>query len=100
MTKLAILAVLTAAMAFAQGSNLGQSRGPVTDATTSSVPGAKVTVTDVATNTPHVANVDSAGEYEVLNLKPGAYTVNVSSAGFNTLALTGVVVVSGGVARA
>jgi Carboxypeptidase regulatory-like domain len=100
MTKITLIALLTAGMGFAQGTDLGQIRGTVTDATNSSVPGAKVTVTDVATNTPHMASVDSAGEYEVLNLKPGAYTVNVSAPGFNTLALSGVVVVSGSVARA
>src|SRR5437764_9153298 len=94
--SLVMVSLMAAAgTAWAQGTDLGQSRGSVTDASNSSVPGARITVTDVATNTPRAATVNASGEYEVPNLKPGAYIVTVSAPGFNTLALRGVVVVSG-----
>ena len=92
--------IAVAGTAWAQGTDLGQIRGSVTDASNSSVPGARITVTDVATNTPRGASVNAAGEYEVPNLKPGAYIINVAAPGFNTLALSGVNVVSGTTVRA
>ena len=97
----AIVCLIAAAgTALAQGTDLGQIRGSVTDASNAVVPGAKITVTDVATNTPRGASVNDSGEYEVPNLKPGAYIVTVAAPGFNTLALSGVDVVSGTTVRA
>src|SRR5262249_15603460 len=85
---------------FAQGTDFGIVRGTVTDASGAVIPNAKLTLTDVATNTPRMITVDSAGEYEVTQLKPGAYTLTVSAPGFKTAEITGITVLTGNAVRA
>ena len=67
---LAVLA-LTASALFGQGTDLGAIRGVVTDPTGSTVPGATVTITDVATNSVVTVKTNSAGEYEANSLRVG-----------------------------
>src|SRR5690349_9077805 len=96
-------AVLFAAISpslYAQGSDLGQIRGTVTDASEAAVPNAKITITDVATGASQDATAGGSGEYEAGQLKPGAYRIMFSAKGFNNLVLNGVQVVSGVAVRA
>ncbi|HEV3198841.1 MAG TPA: carboxypeptidase regulatory-like domain-containing protein [Bryobacteraceae bacterium] len=93
-------ALIAASTLFAQGTDLGQIRGTITDASDAAVPNAKITVTDVATGASQTVNANATGEYEVPNLKSGAYRITISAAGFNNLALTGIQVASGSSVRA
>lgn len=58
--------------------------GKVLDASGAVIPRATVTVTNKATGVAVTTPVDDAGEYQVLALIPGNYTVQVSAAGFET----------------
>src|SRR5689334_17726114 len=95
-----VLGVFAALALFAQGTDLGTVRGVVTDATSSVVPNAKVTITDIATNTPRSVVTGSSGEFEIPSLKPGDYKLSVSAAGFNSLELSGITVLAGNTVRA
>lgn len=56
--------------------------GAVTDLTGAMVANAKVTIVDVATNTPRVAMTNSSGNYNVPDLQPGTYSISVEAKGF------------------
>src|SRR6185436_19010450 len=57
---------------------LGTVRGTVFDAQRNVVPGASVVVTDESTNVARDAVTDTEGNFEVPNLRPGSYSVEVS----------------------
>lgn len=57
--------------------------GSVKDVSGTPVPGAHVEVRNIDENTVRTAEVSSDGLYEVLNLVPGDYEVDVSKAGFS-----------------
>ena len=59
--------------------------GTATDATGSAVPGAKVTLTNLATNEPRTVDTDGNGNYTIVNLLPGNYSIAVERAGFKKL---------------
>ena len=63
-----------------QGSILGQ----VTDTSRAVLPGAEVTVTNLSTGLTQTAVTDAEGNFEVLALPIGSYSVTVSMAGFKT----------------
>src|ERR1700689_3008412 len=56
--------------------------GTVTDLAGARVTGAKVTVTNTATNTNQVMQTNSEGNYSVNNLQIGGYSIAVEKAGF------------------
>jgi hypothetical protein len=58
-------------------------RGIVTDASQSTVPNAKVTITDVDRNVHQQSVTDAAGRYAITALPPGRYTLEVEAPGFN-----------------
>jgi hypothetical protein len=60
----------------------GQISGRVTEASGAAVPNATVTVTNTATNTPVTATTNDSGDYTVLYLTPGQYSVSVEAQGF------------------
>ena len=60
----------------------GRILGTVFDQTGAVVPGAKVTITNVATHVNRQVVTTSAGDYVAPNLDPGPYTVEVESIGF------------------
>ncbi len=60
----------------------GRILGTVFDQTGAVVPGAKVTITNVATHVNRQAVTTSAGDYVAPNLEPGPYTVEVEAIGF------------------
>ncbi len=66
----------------------GQILGTVTDATGAAVPGATVTVTDVAKGTSVTLQSNAAGEFTAEHLIPDVYTVKVSSSGFKSFEQT------------
>src|SRR5947209_15731531 len=60
----------------------GSMVGIVTDSTGASVGNAAVTITDLATQTKRLATTSETGEYQVLNLLPGQYSLVIEGSGF------------------
>src|ERR1035441_4889559 len=85
----ALLALSVTAALFAQEFR-GTISGLVTDATGSTVPGAKVTVTETQTGTRIPTVSDNSGQYTAAFLLPGEYEINVQSAGFKAAIRKGV----------
>jgi carboxypeptidase family protein len=80
-TRLVFLTVLFAALVSAQ-SERGTITGTIHDQSGALIPGASVTITNMATNVAvHVTSNDS-GEFTVPNLAPGSYLVRVEKQGF------------------
>src|SRR5579859_4466592 len=57
--------------------------GVVRDPKGSVIPGATITLTNVATSVEHPTVSNSSGEYVILNVTPGRYTLSATAAGFN-----------------
>jgi len=77
-----ILLVLFASVCeFAQNAN-GRITGVITDPQGAVIPGAKISVTNVATNESRQSTAGSDGTYQVLNLPIGNYSVTVEHEGF------------------
>ena len=70
-----------AAGALAQGT-LGTIRGVVTDPSGAVVPSVRIVVTNESTGITRAVQSDATGNYEVVNLIPGSYTVAAEAAGF------------------
>jgi Carboxypeptidase regulatory-like domain len=69
--------------------------GTVTDASGLAVPGAAVTVTQSETNQSRETTTTDTGSYNIPNLAPGTYRVDVTLAGFQPFSARGVVVPQG-----
>src|ERR1700726_4387586 len=67
---------------FAQTGGTGIVVGTVTDPSGAAVPGATVTLTDVATNSERTATTNDAGRYDFSNVPPGKYDMTISKDGF------------------
>ena len=78
--------------ALAQIGGGGSIQGTVTDPGGSIVPGATVTVTNVATGVETSKQTNEAGVYVIAALLPGEYKVVVSLKGFQTLIQEKVIV--------
>ncbi len=61
----------------------GKITGSVTDSSHAAVSGAKVTVTNTATNVGHETTSDRSGSYQVLQLPIGKYRITAESPGFD-----------------
>ena len=91
-----VLSVMLAASlypprAFAQALNTVLLRGTVTDSTGAVVPGATVTMTNVATGVSEKRPTDESGRYLFTDLKPAIYSAKVEAQGFKTLIRDNVV---------
>ena len=91
----AVVAVLLPGTVLAQ-SVTGRISGSVRDSSRAIVPGAAVTVTNVATQIVRTAETDRDGFYVVTNLPPGEYEVAVELTGFKTFLTRGHVLVADG----
>ena len=92
--------LVTSGVAFGQGTDLGTIQGLVSDASGAAVPGATVTITDVATGSRLTLKTSDSGEYEANGLRYGAYKISVAATGFSPLEISGVMLRSGSSARA
>ena len=63
-------------------SSFGGLTGTVTDSSGAVLPGANVTITDLATNEARTAQTGAAGEYRFVNLIPANYKVEVQAKSF------------------
>jgi hypothetical protein len=64
--------------------------GRITDTSGARLPGATVTITNVATNVASTTTTNSEGEYNVLYLTPGTYTLSVELSGFKKMMREGL----------
>jgi len=99
LVPLLVLATALAALPLYAQSVLGTIRGTVTDPQGAVVKAAAVMVTDEATGVPRNVDTDDEGRYEVSNLRPGSYRVDVVTPSFKKFEQPGVVVTTGGVSR-
>ena len=76
-----LLALLSVVCGYAQNAN-GRVTGVITDPQGAVIPGAKVSVTNVATNDTRQTTSGSDGTYQVLNLPIGKYSVTAEHEGF------------------
>jgi hypothetical protein len=68
----------------------GSITGRVVDGTNAAVVAAKITITNVSMNTSTTVKTDEAGNYSVLFLVPGSYSVTVEAQGFKKLLHQGI----------
>ena len=80
---LSFLLCLFASAVLPQASFTGTIVGTVTDPAGAVIAGAKVTVTNTATNEVARTAADTAGNYFVPNLRPGTYKVEVEASGLS-----------------
>lgn len=73
--------------------------GTVTDPTGAAIPGARVTVTNIATGLVSRSSADGEGAFTIPLLLPGNYTMQVQQQGFNTFIRNGVVLQANGRVR-
>lgn len=69
--------------------------GEVTDPSAAKVAGAKVTVTNVATNISRSVNTDEDGRFLISELAPGNYEITIEHTGFNKELRRGIVLTVG-----
>ncbi|AFL90243.1 hypothetical protein Terro_4035 [Terriglobus roseus DSM 18391] len=74
--------------------------GNVTDPSGAAVPKAEVTITNTATNVTTVVTTTDSGAYSVPQLNPGSYSVSIKTPGFQTAAISNLVVAAGDRRRA
>lgn len=86
------------AASFAQ-ERVGSIVGTVTDPSGAAIPGAKVTVTSVASATSAEVTADETGKFQVLQLPAGTYNVSAGSAGFASMQMNAVPVELGRATR-
>ncbi len=87
-----LLTLASAVLAAAQFGGTGTIQGTVTDNMAAVLPGAKVTVTNIATGTTRTATTTRSGFYSVPALTAGQYTVAVSAPGFRSVTRPHIIV--------
>ena len=89
--SLIAMALLLAAKGWAQAVAVAEISGQVTDSSGAIVPGAQVRVTQTETQYTRSANVDALGNYTLVNLPVGPYTLEAKAEGFKTFVQSGII---------
>ena len=95
--RLALLSVIFAGVvcqvssAFGQGTDLGTVRGTVTDTGGAIIADASVVITDDLTKATRETRTNSQGNYEIVGLNAGTYTVTISAPGMSKSEITNIV---------
>ncbi len=89
----ALLLVLAVGKLTAQTVYTGSITGSVKDTSGAAIINGKVTVANTATGVQTPVNTTSAGDYTVINLIPGQYTVTAEAPGFAPEQVTGITLV-------
>lgn len=97
LAALACFTLLSARGARAQ--NTADILGTVTDASGGVVPGATVTLTNIATNISQTLQSSAGGEYTFTLLVPATYSLKVEAKGFKTFSVPSITVAGGDRAR-
>ena len=90
------LAIASPVLAQLQGARIV---GTIFDPQHAGIPGATVTVTNIATNVARTASTDREGNYVVTPLDPGIYKVTAAVSGFQTTVREGIELTVGQAAR-
>ena len=69
---------------------LGEVTGRISDSSTAAVPGASITLTNVATNAARTAVSTDSGDYTFPSVPPGFYNLKTEHAGFKSVVSTNV----------
>ncbi len=77
------LLLLLAGVVAASAQSTANLSGTVTDPSGAVVPGAQITIHNLATGTERATRSDSAGSYSIAALQPGNYSVTVVASGFS-----------------
>src|SRR5205085_9263768 len=85
-----ILVWLVCTSAIYGQAGVGLIAGRVADPTAAVVPDAKITVTNEATGVKNETRSNGDGDYRVLQLPPGRYTLAVESQGFKKMERAGI----------
>ena len=85
MIRRILIAISLSAIALLAQSFTASITGTVTDSTGGVIPQATVVAVNTATNARTVARTDAAGNFTILQLSPGTYTLEVSAPGFKKL---------------
>src|SRR5438477_4342007 len=88
-----IFCILFVVSGFSQGIATGSISGTVADPTGATVPGAKVTAVNIATNQEFVGTTNETGLVALRSIPPGTYKVTITSSNFRTVVLENVEVV-------
>ncbi|MGH9607501.1 MAG: TonB-dependent receptor domain-containing protein [Terracidiphilus sp.] len=91
----ALAASLGTFLLHAQSTTQGAITGTVVDPSGAAVPGATVTIRDLATNFTETRTSDSSGFFNAPLLEPGTYSVSVSASGFAAYRADSVIVIVG-----
>lgn len=84
------VALMVVAMPAAAQTSYGSVVGTVTDASSSNIPGAAVALINLGTAERRSAETDVSGNYQVVNLVPGNYRLEIEKSGFKHLTRDGV----------
>lgn len=82
-----LMALAAAPQAYGQGGATAAVSGHITDPTGSVIPGAEVTITNLATGVSYANSSNSVGAYSLLNLPPASYQITVAKDGFQQAAI-------------
>jgi len=77
------LVLVSAALSFGQGTDLGTVRGTVTDSSGAVIAGANVTLTDALTKTKGTTQTNAQGSYQFFGLRAGTYSATVEAPGMS-----------------
>jgi hypothetical protein len=95
------IAVLQLSVCVAYSQTLyGSIVGNINDVSSQTVPNATVVATNTQTGVSTTVSSNSAGDYEIRNLTPGIYRVQISASGFASVAVDGLDVRANVIARA
>jgi len=81
---LAVLSLTILPYAFAQ-KNSGDIHGTITDSSGAVIPGCQLTLTDPSTGAVRKTTTDAQGDFNILQLPVGTYTITASHEGFKTV---------------
>ena len=93
-----LLASLTVSLVLAQ-SDRGVLRGVTTDSSGASVPGARLLLSNTATNVESTAHSSASGDFVIPALPPGSYRLRITKEGFKTALRDHITLTAGGEAR-
>src|SRR5262245_49595855 len=84
----ALLIVIALSTSPANAQSNGTISGVVRDETAAVLPGVTITASTVDSGRQFVVQTDERGEYRILNVPPGPYTLKASRAGFDTITIS------------
>src|SRR5262245_46949179 len=99
LSLIAFVALVAAASPAGAQVAAGEITGIIHDSDGGAVPGATITVTNLATNQQRVVNSTADGAYTAASLAPGDYRIDIELAGFKPVRREGVRLATGEKAR-